>query len=92
MKGHLKALILIIVTLAVLIPLVSDFPDGLEKVAETLGVKEHTPIWSGLMPDYALPKINDPYFSTFFAGAFGVLVVLGAGFILGMVIAKPNKQ
>jgi len=91
MKGYLKALILTLVCLAILIPFASSFPDGLEKVVETLGIEEHTPTWTGLMPDYALPTIDDPYVSTLLAGTFGVFLVLGVTFMLGMAITKPDK-
>jgi len=91
-RKYLKALILILVCLAILIPLASNAPDGLEKVAETFGIEEHEPAWKGLMPDYALPTIDNPYLSTLLAGILGVFLVLGVAFILGMAITKPNKQ
>jgi len=91
-KRYFKALILIPTCLAVLIPFVSNCPDGLEKVAESLGIEEHTPIWTGLMPDYTLPTIDDPYVSTLLAGTFGVFLVLGVAFILGTAVTKPDKQ
>ncbi len=40
MKGYVKALILMIVGLAIITPFASSYPDGLEKVAETLHVEE----------------------------------------------------
>jgi len=88
MKGYLKALILTLVCLAILIPLASNAPDGLEKVAETFGIQEHEPIWKGLMPDYSLPTIDNPYISTLLAGTFGLFLVLGVTFLLGKAIAK----
>lgn len=91
MKRYLIPLISIFVCLAVLVPFASNCPDGLEKVAETHRIEEHTPAWTGLMPDYTLPTIDDPYISTLLAGTFGVLLVLGAAFMLGMAITKPNK-
>lgn len=91
MKKYLRPLILILVCLAVLIPFASNAPDGLERVAETFGIEECKPTWTGLMPDYALPTIDDPYVSTFLAGTFGVFLVLGVAFMLGMAITKPNK-
>lgn len=91
MKAYIKAIILTLICLAVLTPLASDFPDGLEKVAETLGIKEHDPAWKGLMPDYTLPTIDNPHISTFVAGTFGVFLVLGVAFILGIVITKPSR-
>lgn len=49
-------------------------------MAESLGVEGQELWWSGLMPDYTLPVINDPYFSTLFSGVFGFILVLGAAF------------
>lgn len=91
MKRYLEALILILACLAVLTPLASDFPDGLERVAETLGIEERESAWKGLMPDYTLPAIDNPYASTLLAGAFGVFLVLCVAFILGIAITKPSR-
>jgi cobalt/nickel transport protein len=91
-KRYFKALIIVLVCLLVLIPFASNAPDGLERVAKTLGIEEHEPLWRGLMPDYALPTIDNPYVSTILAGTFGVLLVLGVAFMLGMAITKPNKE
>jgi len=92
MKGYLKALILILICLAILMPLASDFPDGLETVAETLGIEEHEPLWKGLMPDYTLTIIDNPYISTLLAGIFGVLLVLCATLLLGTIMTKPKGR
>ncbi len=92
MKGYLKVLILILACLAVLIPLASNAPDGLEKVAETIGIEEHEPVWTGLMPDYTIPAIDNSYISTLVAGVFGVILVLGVTLMLGIAIAKPQKK
>jgi len=92
MKGYLKALIIILFCLAILIPFASEAPDGLEKVAESLGIGEHEPAWKGLMPNYTLPTIDNPYISTLAAGLFGVFLVFCAAFMLGTAINKPNRR
>lgn len=92
MKKYLKALILILIALAILIPLASNAPDGLERVAETLQIEEHEPLWGGLMPDYSLPIIENTYLSTLLAGILGVLLVLAIGFLLGTSIGKPKNK
>ncbi|PMB75300.1 MAG: hypothetical protein C0193_01060 [Candidatus Bathyarchaeota archaeon] len=92
MKGCLKPIILILVFLAILIPFASENPDGLEKVVETLGVEEREPLWSGLMPDYTLPTISNSYISTFLAGVFGTLLVLGISYSVGMAITKKEGE
>jgi hypothetical protein len=91
MKKYLIVSVLILVCLTVLIPFASEYPDGLETVAETFGVKEHEPVWKGLMPDYTLPTVDNPYLSTLLAGIFGVLIVLGVALLLGIAITKPDR-
>ncbi len=90
MKRYIKALILILVCLAVLIPLASSDPDGLEKVAETLGVEETESTFAGLMPDYTMSSIENSYLSTLAAGILGVFLIMGAAVVLGIAIKKPN--
>jgi ABC-type sulfate transport system permease component len=90
MKKHFAAIALIVAFLAVFIPLASSSPDGLERVVETFGVAEHAPIWNGIMSDYAIAAIGNPYVSTLLAGVFGTLMVLLAGFLLGKAMA-PKK-
>lgn len=92
MKGYFKVLILILVCLAVLIPFASSDPDGLEKVAETLGVEETESTSAGIMPDYTVPVVENEYGSTLIAGVVGVFLVLGATFVLGKSMAKPVKK
>ena len=91
MNKHLALVVVIMVFLAVFIPLASSSPDGLERVVENFGVKEGAPIWNGIMSDYTIAVIADPYVSTLLAGVFGTLMVLLAGFLLGKVIT-PKKQ
>lgn len=88
MKKYLAAIALVLFFLAVFIPFASSSPDGLEKVAKTFGIEEHQPVWRGIMPDYSVGVVADPYVSTLLAGASGALMVLLAAFILGTVIAK----
>ena len=86
MKGYVRAVILILIGLAVLIPFASTFPDGLEKVSECLEIEESEPIWIGLMPDYALPTIDNPYTATLLSGIIGVFLVLAASWIMGKTV------
>jgi len=80
--------VLLVVFLAIFIPFASSNPDGLEKVAESLGISEKEPAWRGLMSDYSVGALNDPYVSRLAAGVLGVILVLGASLALGSVIAK----
>jgi ABC-type Fe3+ transport system permease subunit len=88
MKKFLAIIVLLVVFLAVFIPFASSNPDGLEKVAQSLGVQEGEPFWKGLMSDYSLEAFKDPYLSSLLAGVLGVLLVLAASLALGFVIAK----
>lgn len=90
MKKYLIASALLIIFLAVFIPLASSDPDGLEKVAETLGVEEQNPIWSGLMPDYAVAVVENSYLSTLIAGVFGTLAVLATALLLGRSVRQKK--
>ena len=73
-----------LVALAILVPFASSNPDGLEKVAESLNVREQEPLWRGLMPDYTLEEIRDPYLSTLICGVIGFFLVSG----LLMIVTK----
>ena len=88
MNKYVKSLILIIVCLAFLIPFASSSPDGLERVAENLGVEEVNSSSNGLMPDYTVPILQNSYGSTLIAGIIGVFLVLGAAFVLGKSLTK----
>ncbi len=91
MKEYLKTLFLIIAGLAFFIPLASTFPDGLESVAEKIGIEVGEPLWGGIMPDYRVPSIDNAYVSTFLSGALGTLLVLLAAFIVGKAVARSSK-
>ncbi len=88
MKKFLATTVLLVVFLAILIPFASSNPDGLGKVAQSLGVEESAPFWKGMMSNYSVEAFQDPYVSTLVAGVLGTLLVLGAGLALGFVIVK----
>jgi cobalt/nickel transport protein len=90
MNKHLGTVVVIVVFLAVFIPFASSSPDGLERVFETFGAAEHTPFWNGIMSNYTIAAIGDPYVSTLLAGVFGTFMVLLATFLLGKAMA-PKK-
>ena len=92
MNKYFAAVVSIVVFMAVFIPLASSSPDGLERVVETFGVAEQAPIWNGIMSDYAIAAIENPYVSTLIAGVFGTLMVLLAGFLLGKSISPKNPK
>lgn len=88
MKGPVKALILIILGFTFLALFASEAPDGLERVAENLGVKSSESMWSGVMPDYTFPAFENPYASKLLAGIIGIFLVLGTSFALGLAISR----
>ena len=56
----------------------SSYPDGLERVAETVGfaaVATDEAHIKGPLPGYSFLPIKSPFWSTFVAGAIGILVV-----------------
>jgi hypothetical protein len=91
MKKHLSVIAGIMFFLAVFSPLASSSPDGLERVVENFGIQETAPIWNGIMSDYAIAAIANPYISTLIAGILGTLMVLVATYLLGMVIETKKK-
>jgi cobalt/nickel transport system permease protein len=68
----------IAVLLAVLSPLASSNPDGLEWVAEQQGFLEsaQNPLYN-IIPDYVMPGISNEAVATILAGIVGVLIVAG---------------
>lgn len=70
--------LVIALALAVLAPLASANPDGLEWVAEQRGFLDRGegPLYN-IIPDYVFPGISDEAVATIIAGFVGVLLVLG---------------
>jgi cobalt/nickel transport system permease protein len=65
-------------------PFACSWPDGLEKVAASLGFEHRAadPLLPSWIPDYALPGIRSPLLATALAGLVGTLVVFGLGWLL----------
>lgn len=75
-------------------PFASAWPDGLEKVAETLGFAERAVSLneaSAPMPDYAMPGVKSPAAATALAGAAGTLVAFAACYAMARILA-PRPQ
>ncbi len=75
-KSILIGGIIVALLLAILSPLASSYPDGLEKVAEDLGFlsKGQGPLYN-IIPDYVFPGIHDEKLATIIAGVLGVLLI-----------------
>jgi cobalt/nickel transport system permease protein len=83
-KGILIGGSLLALVLAVLSPLASAHPDGLEWVAEQQGflgtAKEAL---YNLLPDYTIPGISNPVLTTIIAGIIGVIIVFLVSYLVG---------
>ncbi|MBM3165941.1 MAG: hypothetical protein FJZ83_00025 [Chloroflexi bacterium] len=78
--------------LAVLSPLASSWPDGLERVAEDKGFAEKavgTPYQ--FIPDYVVPGMRSNALATILAGVIGVLILFGIGYGLAKVLRSKNE-
>jgi cobalt/nickel transport system permease protein len=76
--------------LAVLSPLASAHPDGLEWVAEQKGFLEtaRAPLYN-IIPDYTFPGISNTALATIVAGILGTLLVFGVA--LGVAYLRRKK-
>ena len=83
--------LLFAIFLAILSPLASAYPDGLERVAEDNGFlsQAQSPLYS-IIPDYVFPGISNEALATIVAGIIGTIIVFGVAFLVGY--SKHRKQ
>jgi hypothetical protein len=77
--------------LALLSPLASSHPDGLERVAEDEGFldqAEDSPYQ--LIPDYAFPGIENDAVATIVAGLVGTGLLFGLGYGLAWILRRRS--
>jgi cobalt/nickel transport system permease protein len=75
----------VILGLAIFVsPYASDWPDGLERVARTIGFEHHAIPPAGPMADYQIPGVGSPAAATALAAAIGTCVA----FLLAMLLAR----
>ena len=84
----------ILLTLAALFisPLASGNPDGLERVAETLGflgIGQEAPYQ--ILPDYTIPFLGDTALSTILAGVVGAAILMGLLILIGRNLRKRRS-
>lgn len=80
-RGVVAGGMVIAFILAVLSPLASSHPDGLEWVAEELGfLHQAREAFYDLIPDYVMPGIANEAAATIAAGILGAAVVFGVAF------------
>lgn len=74
-------------------PFASPWPDGLEKVAESLGFGHRTsePVLSSPMTDYQIPMLESASLGTAVAGAVGAVIVFFAAYLLARALV-PGLQ
>ena len=81
--------LLLALAVAVLSPLASPHPDGLERVAEDQGFMERAidPPFH-VISDYLFPGIQDERLATILAGLLGTIIVFGLVFMLARVVRR----
>ena len=70
-------------------PFACPWPDGLEKIAATLGFEHRAaePLLASPIPDYAFPGISSGRAATAVAGIFGTLILFGVGAFFARLLA-----
>jgi hypothetical protein len=79
--------------MAILSPLASSSPDGLERVAEDKGfisLVGSSPFQ--LIADYVFPGIENEAIATIVAGIIGVLVLFGMAYSLAWLLVTYGKR
>jgi cobalt/nickel transport system permease protein len=83
----------IAIIVAVLSPLASVNPDGLNRVAIDLGFIQHSqPVKFEVIPNYNLPFLGQTPLSKILSGALGVLVVAGLFFLAARLLRRRTAK
>jgi len=78
--------------LAVLSPLASSFPDGLERVAENKGfIETAREALFNLIPDYVFPGIGSEAGATILAAIIGTLLIFGITYGLARLLKAKGE-
>jgi hypothetical protein len=78
--------------LAILSPLASSSPDGLERVAEDRGfIDVALAPFFNVFPDYVIPGVSNEAVATILAGLLGTLVLFGIGFGLAKLLRTKDE-
>ena len=76
-------------------PFASGWPDGLEKVAATLGfdaTAAPAPVLPAPLPDYGIPGLSSVVLSTVIVGLAGTLVAFLLAFVLARVLTPASPR
>jgi len=78
--------------LALLSPLASSSPDGLERVAEDKGFMEtaREAVFE-VIPDYVMPGIRSEAIATILAGIIGTLILFSMGYGLAKLLRTKGE-
>jgi len=81
--------LLVALGLAILSPLASSWPDGLERVAEDKGFIEAAlePAFE-IIPDYVFPGVGNEALATILAGIVGTLILFGLTYGVGSLLKR----
>ncbi len=85
--------LLLCLGVALISPLASGFPDGLEKVAEDKGFIEtalEAPYQ--LIADYVFPGIGSEALATIIAGIIGTLVLFGVAYGIARLLTLRRRE
>ncbi len=78
--------------LALLSPLASSSPDGLERVAEDKGFMEAArEAWYELIPDYTMPGIGNEALATIISGIIGTALLFGIGYGIARLLKAKSE-
>ncbi len=78
--------------LALLSPLASSSPDGLERVAEDKGfIGAAREFWYELIPDYTMPGIGNEALATIISGVFGTAILFGIGYGIAKALKAKSE-
>jgi len=88
---HIGLLLSLIV--ALLSPLASSSPDGLERVAEDKGFFEKAVASAfSIIPDYAFPGIRNEALATMLAGLIGTFIIFALAYAIGRLVKARRPE
>ncbi len=93
-KSLIAAGLVIAIALAILSPLASSAPDGLERVAEKLGFVGRTAksVIHAPLPDYHIPGIGSAAMATAVAGVIGTILAFALALVLASVLVPRSSH
>ena len=82
----------IALVVALLSPLASSHPDGLERVAEDQGfIDQAQDSGYEIIPDYTFPGVSNEAVATILAGVVGTLILFGLAFGAGKLLTRRRQ-